>query len=137
MKALVCLAISGYSFVVNTIILIISAHSGYCLINYHFVKSVQIRSFFWFVFGPNTGKYGPEKHSEFGHFSRSALYFSLLHHQFSGQMVLCLQSMHHLNDRLKSLENAITRTTDMVDGETKFSHSSSGTHSTLNPNNIL
>ena len=27
----------------------------------HCVKSVQIRSFFWFVFSPNTGKYRPEK----------------------------------------------------------------------------
>ena len=29
----------------------------------HYVKSVQIRSYFWFVFpvfSPNTGKYGPE-----------------------------------------------------------------------------
>ena len=26
----------------------------------HCLKSVQIRSFFW-RFGPNTGKYGPEK----------------------------------------------------------------------------
>ena len=25
------------------------------------VKSVLIRSFFWSVFSPNTGKYGPEK----------------------------------------------------------------------------
>ena len=25
------------------------------------VKSLQIRSFFWYVFSPNTGKYGPEK----------------------------------------------------------------------------
>ena len=25
------------------------------------LKSVQIRSFFWSVFSPNTGKYGPEK----------------------------------------------------------------------------
>ena len=24
------------------------------------VKSVQIRSYFWSVFSPNTGKYGPE-----------------------------------------------------------------------------
>ena len=28
---------------------------------YHCVKSVQIRSFFWSVFSPNAGKYGPEK----------------------------------------------------------------------------
>ena len=27
----------------------------------HCVKSVQIRSFFWSVFSPDTGKYGPEK----------------------------------------------------------------------------
>ena len=27
----------------------------------HCVKSVQIRSFFWSVFSPNAGKYGPEK----------------------------------------------------------------------------
>ena len=27
----------------------------------HCVKSVQIRSFFWSVFIPNAGKYGPEK----------------------------------------------------------------------------
>ena len=27
----------------------------------HCVKSVQIQSFFWSVFSPNTGKYGPEK----------------------------------------------------------------------------
>ena len=25
------------------------------------MKSVQIRSFFWFVFNPNQEKYGPEK----------------------------------------------------------------------------
>ena len=25
------------------------------------VKSVQIRAFFWSVFSPNTGKYGPKK----------------------------------------------------------------------------
>ena len=29
--------------------------------NRHCVKCVQIRSFFWSVFSPNTGKYGPEK----------------------------------------------------------------------------
>ena len=29
----------------------------------HCVKSVQIRSFFWSVFSPNTGKYRPEKNS--------------------------------------------------------------------------
>ena len=28
---------------------------------WHCVKSVQIRSFFWSVFSPNAGKYGPEK----------------------------------------------------------------------------
>ena len=27
----------------------------------HYVESVQIRSFFWSVFSPNAGKYGPEK----------------------------------------------------------------------------
>ena len=27
----------------------------------HCVKRIQIRSFFWSVFSPNTGKYGPEK----------------------------------------------------------------------------
>ena len=27
----------------------------------HCVKSVQIRSFFWSLLSPNTGKYGPEK----------------------------------------------------------------------------
>ena len=27
----------------------------------HCVKSVQIRAFFWSVFSPNTGKYGPKK----------------------------------------------------------------------------
>ena len=27
----------------------------------HCVKCVQMRSFFWFVFSPNAGKYGPEK----------------------------------------------------------------------------
>ena len=27
----------------------------------YFVKSVQIRSFFWSVFSPNTGKYGAQK----------------------------------------------------------------------------
>ena len=26
----------------------------------HCVKSVQIRSYFWSVFSPNTGEYGPE-----------------------------------------------------------------------------
>ena len=26
----------------------------------HCVKSVQIRSYFWFIFSPNTGKYGTE-----------------------------------------------------------------------------
>ena len=26
----------------------------------HFVKSVKIRSYFWSVFSPNTGKYGTE-----------------------------------------------------------------------------
>ena len=31
----------------------------------HCMKSVQIQSFF----GPNTGKYGPEKNCVFGHFS--------------------------------------------------------------------
>ena len=35
------------------------------------MKSVQIRSFFWPVFSKNAGKYGPEKNSVFGHFSRS------------------------------------------------------------------
>ena len=29
--------------------------------NWHCVKSVQIRSYFWSVLSPNTGKYGPEK----------------------------------------------------------------------------
>ena len=37
------------------------------------LKSVQIRSFFWSVFSPNGGKYGPEKNSVFGHFSCSEL----------------------------------------------------------------
>ena len=27
----------------------------------HYLKIVQIRSIFWSVFSPNTGKYGPEK----------------------------------------------------------------------------
>ena len=27
----------------------------------HCVKSVQIRSYFWSVFSPNTGEFGPEK----------------------------------------------------------------------------
>ena len=27
----------------------------------HWVKSVQIKSFFWFVLSLNAGKYGPEK----------------------------------------------------------------------------
>ena len=27
---------------------------------FHYVKSVQIKSYFWSVFSPNTGKYGPE-----------------------------------------------------------------------------
>ena len=27
----------------------------------HYLKSVPIRSFFWSVFSPNTGKFGPEK----------------------------------------------------------------------------
>ena len=40
----------------------------------HCVKSVQIRSFFWSVFSPNVGKYGPEKNSVFGHFSRSGIF---------------------------------------------------------------
>ena len=31
------------------------------LVGMHCVKSVQIRSFFWSVFSPNAGKYGPEK----------------------------------------------------------------------------
>ena len=52
----------------------------------HCVKSVQIRSFFWFVFSrirteygdlrifsQNTGKYGTEKNSVFGHFSHTAV----------------------------------------------------------------
>ena len=32
-------------------------------LNMHYVKSIQIQSYFWFVFpvfSPNTGKYGPE-----------------------------------------------------------------------------
>ena len=40
----------------------------------HCVTSVQIPSFFWSVFsvfGLNTGKYGPEKKTVFGQFSRS------------------------------------------------------------------
>ena len=28
---------------------------------HHCVKSVQIRNFFWSIFSPNAGKYGPEK----------------------------------------------------------------------------
>ena len=31
------------------------------LIDKHWVKSVQIRRFFWSVFSPNARKYGPEK----------------------------------------------------------------------------
>ena len=34
----------------------------------HCVKSVQIRSFFWSVFGPNAVKYGPEKTQYFDTF---------------------------------------------------------------------
>ena len=30
------------------------------MVKTHCVKSVQIRSYFWSVFNPNTGKYGPE-----------------------------------------------------------------------------
>ena len=41
------------------------------LVKTYCVKSVQIRSFFWPVFSKNAGKYGPEKNSVFGHFSRS------------------------------------------------------------------
>ena len=44
----------------------------------HCVKSVQIQSFLWSVFSciravfsPNAGKYGPEKNSVSGHFSRN------------------------------------------------------------------
>ena len=49
----------------------------------HWVKSLQIRSFFWsafsrnrteygdLLFSSNTEKYGTEKNSVFGHFSRS------------------------------------------------------------------
>ena len=32
------------------------------------VKSVQLQSFFWSVFSPNTGKYGPEKTQYFNTF---------------------------------------------------------------------
>ena len=51
---------------------------------WHCVKSVPMRSFFWsvfsrirteygeiLVFSPNVGKYEPEKKSVFGHFSHS------------------------------------------------------------------
>ena len=31
------------------------------LVSKHYVKSVRIRIFFWSVFSPNTGKYGPDK----------------------------------------------------------------------------
>ena len=46
------------------------------LVKTYCVKSVQIRSFFWPVFSKNAGKYGPEKNSVFGHFSRSDYYIS-------------------------------------------------------------
>ena len=37
------------------------------------------------VFSPNTGKYGPEKNSAFGHFSRSVcMYIDLLLSEYSG-----------------------------------------------------
>ena len=36
-------------------------------------KNVQIRTLFWSVFSPNTGSYGPEKNSVFGHFLCSGL----------------------------------------------------------------
>ena len=37
----------------------------------HYVKSVQIRSFFWSAFNPNTGKCRPEKIFLFWYFLRS------------------------------------------------------------------
>ena len=33
--------------------------------NFHCVKSVQIRSYFWSLFSPNTGKYRPEISSKY------------------------------------------------------------------------
>ena len=45
--------------------------------NYHCVKSVQIRSFFWSVFSRIRTEYGEmtRKYSVFGHFSHSVLFF--------------------------------------------------------------
>ena len=49
----------NFANVLNRWSLISSKQSHW--LHLHCMKSVQIRSFFWSVFSPNVGKYGPEK----------------------------------------------------------------------------
>ena len=50
-----------YTVCYSMLLLLLSVNRMAISYYLHCVKSVQIRSFFWSVFRPNTGKCGPEK----------------------------------------------------------------------------
>ena len=48
-----------------------------CVVSFFFPLRLKV-SKYGVLSGPNAGKYGPEKNSVFGHFSRSAPYWYML-----------------------------------------------------------
>ena len=53
----------SHKHLLQKLLILLLLLGGKCLnsVIHHCVTSVQIRSFFWSVFSPNAGKYGPEK----------------------------------------------------------------------------
>ena len=74
--------------------------------NFHCVKSIQIWSFFWSVFSPNTGKYRPEKTLYLNIFRAVLTYRIKPNEMFTEVVVMikgCIHTLCHLFSRCYNL----------------------------------
>ena len=88
------------------------ALSKYITEEYHSVKSVQIRSFFWSVFSrirTETEKIGTRKNSIFGHFSRSVSNRAINeHHGYNENSVESVSTTPPTTSNIKASQKKIS-----------------------------
>ena len=76
----------------------------------HCVKIVQIRSFFWSVFIPNTGKFGPEKTPHLDNFHAVSEMQILIrqHHNYCRFLYSTVSNIYYFNSRKTHIQTIQT-----------------------------